>query len=300
MLGWLSRAPSEPHFPGPGHSLLANPNIAVITQLLPSGSVGIVPDFLTPRAPSLAARKAVLAQLDQLAGSSPEIVFHQVHERFRRETIPSAIARRLDNGQLASTIASTLREVWKTDFSWRFDEVERHLQDDLSYRCEILARHGLGSAFDSLHPRFRWRSGMGFHYVTPTWTEKFSLKDTELVISPSVLFYGSTVTFQLGDPSQAVITYPTDLRVRDYKLADKSEVDALIGSSRSRILAAIKDACTTTTLSAALNLSPAAVSYHLGVLHRSGLARRIPRGRRVLYVLTPAGRALLPSVNGSD
>ncbi|WP_399030652.1 ArsR/SmtB family transcription factor [Streptomyces sp. 15-116A] len=40
-------------------------------------------------------------------------------------------------------------------------------------------------------------------------------------------------------------------------------------------------------------LSPATVSYHLGVLHRAGLVTRARAGRSVVYRHTPAGARLV-------
>ncbi|MFG2111873.1 winged helix-turn-helix domain-containing protein [Streptomyces sp. NPDC048718] len=66
----------------------------------------------------------------------------------------------------------------------------------------------------------------------------------------------------------------------------------MLGPTRAGLLAALVRPASTAQLSERHFLSPATVSYHLGVLYRAGLVTRARAGRAVLYRRTPAGSRL--------
>ena len=67
----------------------------------------------------------------------------------------------------------------------------------------------------------------------------------------------------------------------------------LLGTVRARLLSALRSPATTTALARGFGVTPGAVSQHLSVLHRAGLADRTRTGRTVLYQATDLGLALL-------
>jgi DNA-binding transcriptional ArsR family regulator len=67
----------------------------------------------------------------------------------------------------------------------------------------------------------------------------------------------------------------------------------LLGTVRARLLSALRSPATTTALARGFGVTPGAVSQHLAVLHRAGLADRTRAGRTVLYEATDLGLALL-------
>ncbi|MEV0002240.1 helix-turn-helix domain-containing protein [Micromonospora sp. NPDC050980] len=67
----------------------------------------------------------------------------------------------------------------------------------------------------------------------------------------------------------------------------------LVGTSRADILADLDVPRSTGELSRRHHLAPATVSYHLGVLLRSGLVRRRRDRHRVLYQRSASGDGLL-------
>jgi DNA-binding transcriptional ArsR family regulator len=60
-------------------------------------------------------------------------------------------------------------------------------------------------------------------------------------------------------------------------------IDDLVGATRAQILAELAAPISTREVARRLRLAPSTVSYHLQILHRSGLAHRIRRRRSVLY-----------------
>jgi DNA-binding transcriptional ArsR family regulator len=65
-----------------------------------------------------------------------------------------------------------------------------------------------------------------------------------------------------------------------------------MGATRARILTALDAPQSTTELAAQLGLTPGAVSQHLSVLTKAGLAARRRDRRVVLYARTELGDAL--------
>jgi DNA-binding transcriptional ArsR family regulator len=70
-------------------------------------------------------------------------------------------------------------------------------------------------------------------------------------------------------------------------------LEDLLGAARARLLTALRSPATTTALAVRFGVTPSAVSQHLAVLHRTGLADRERSGRRVLYQASELGLALL-------
>ncbi|MCX4582918.1 winged helix-turn-helix domain-containing protein [Streptomyces sp. NBC_01481] len=68
-----------------------------------------------------------------------------------------------------------------------------------------------------------------------------------------------------------------------------AELARLVGPTRADLLTALARPASTSELAARHFLSPATVSYHLGVLRRSGLVSPIRDGRYVLYRRTEQG-----------
>ncbi|GAA3475570.1 winged helix-turn-helix domain-containing protein [Streptomyces yanii] len=69
--------------------------------------------------------------------------------------------------------------------------------------------------------------------------------------------------------------------------APSAEMAQLLGSTRAGLLTALAQPASNAELAARHFLSPATVSYHLGVLHRAGLVTRSRSGGSVLYRRTP-------------
>lgn len=68
----------------------------------------------------------------------------------------------------------------------------------------------------------------------------------------------------------------------------------LVGTARARVLRRLAHPdATTTGLAAVLGYAPSSVSAQLSVLVECGVATRRRAGRKVVYGLTPAGRAVL-------
>ncbi|MFD0327427.1 ArsR/SmtB family transcription factor [Streptacidiphilus monticola] len=94
------------------------------------------------------------------------------------------------------------------------------------------------------------------------------------------------------EPRPPVIVYPVARHARAAS-ALGADLGPLLGPSRAALLSSLRAPATTSELAAAHFLSPATVSYHLGILLRSGLVSRERRGREVRYRRTGQGSRLV-------
>jgi DNA-binding transcriptional ArsR family regulator len=131
------------------------------------------------------------------------------------------------------------------------------LDADIGYRSQLLAGGGARSLFSDLHPDLRWSDGT------------LTMEDTD------------------EGPSDFKVMLGPDGVVASGSLED------LLGAARARLLTALRSPATTTALAVRFGVTPSAVSQHLAVLHRTGLADRERSGRRVLYQASELGLALL-------
>jgi DNA-binding transcriptional ArsR family regulator len=76
-------------------------------------------------------------------------------------------------------------------------------------------------------------------------------------------------------------------------MAPPQQLAQLVGASRARVLAALKQPRTTAELAADLELAASTVSAHLSALAEAGLLERQRSGRAVYYCLSNRGRKLV-------
>ncbi|MGX4687771.1 ArsR/SmtB family transcription factor [Streptomyces sp. JNUCC 63] len=150
----------------------------------------------------------------------------------------------------------------------------------------MLARHGAAGLFNSLHPGIAWSGG------TLRVDSRFTVEPAVplVIVVPSLVAARPAVAVDpvCGGRGPPMVAYP----VRDRATAPaplSAEPARLLGPTRAGLLTALTRPASTTQLAERHYLSPATVSYHLGVLHQAGLVTRARSGRTVLHRRTPAG-----------
>jgi DNA-binding transcriptional ArsR family regulator len=125
----------------------------------------------------------------------------------------------------------------------------------------------------------------------PVRQEMF-LNGRGLLFVPSYFCVKYPVTLLDGD-LPPVIVYPADRP--DMPLPDGSRraLAALLGSTRSAVLVAIGDGCSTTDLARRVGISPAAASQHATVLRNAGLITSHRDANMMLHTLTQLGISVL-------
>jgi DNA-binding transcriptional ArsR family regulator len=200
-------------------------------------------------------------------------------------------------------IAGELREAHDRLIAPHWSRIRAVLDADIAYRARQLAAGGAERLFADLHPNLHWRDG---RLTLERWRTDRVLNPAPggLVLvpvvlgTPYVLIKGNTTT-------QTTVRYPARgvgaLWTAGTRPANGSTV-RLLGRPRAELLEALRSPATTTDLARALNVSPSAVSQHLGVLRDCGLVAGERSGRSVLYLTTERGLALLDPApdNGAE
>ncbi|MFF9507694.1 helix-turn-helix domain-containing protein [Streptomyces sp. NPDC014724] len=283
---WVARA----------RRVLRRARLPLLSELSLDGG-GYVPDFLSPH-PSGPA-PTVEEELERVRSTPPERVLGELKAlRDGRpgsglpgsELLPEvrrAMAR--GGGHVARQAAEELRRYWDLAFAPHWEAARSALESEVDRCAGVLARRGAAELFDSLHPGIRWADGT--LRVESGFT--VALAVPLVVVVPSLVAPGPGVAVDpvRGGRRPPSLTYPARDRT-PAPTAPSAELARLLGTTRAGLLAALARPASTAQLAAGHFLSPATVSYHLGVLHQAGLVARARSGRAVLYRRTPAGSRL--------
>jgi DNA-binding transcriptional ArsR family regulator len=192
-------------------------------------------------------------------------------------------------------IAAELREAHRRLIAPHWSRIRAVLDADIAYRARQLAAGGAARLFADLHPDLHWRDG---RLTLERWQRDHpatGMAPGGLVLLPVVLG-PPYVMIKRHTTTQTTLRYPARgvgvLWTAGTRPASGSTV-RLLGRPRARLLEALRSPATTTDLARALNVSPSAVSQHLGILRDSGLIAGERSGRSVLYLITERGLALL-------
>jgi DNA-binding transcriptional ArsR family regulator len=191
-------------------------------------------------------------------------------------------------------IAAELREAHDRLIAPHWSRIRAVLDADIAYRAKQLAAGGAERLFPDLHPDLHWHDG---RLTLEPWCTDRGLNPAPggLVLLPVVL--GPPYVLIKGNSTtHTTVRYPARgvgaLWMAGTRPASNSAI-RLLGRPRAELLEALRSPATTTDLARALNVSPSAVSQHLGILRDSGLVAGERSGRNVLYLTTDRGLALL-------
>ncbi|MFD9127047.1 ArsR/SmtB family transcription factor [Kitasatospora sp. NPDC059571] len=283
---------------GRARRVLRRENLELLSAFALDQAGGYLPDFLTPHpngpAPSLAEQleavhttrpDRVLAELRAVQVGRPEA-------RLQGRALPEAVRRVLDEqgpAQLARQAAEELGRYWELAVSPYWAGVRAALDAEIDRRGRVLARHGAAAMLNSLTPDLRWADGR----IELASRFEVDLPAPELLLMPSLVARRVVVVLDPVDglERRPTLLYPIERPAAATELADPS-LARLLGPTRAALLAALARPATTTALAAQHFLSESTTSYHLGVLHRSGLVSRRRNGREVLYQRTTRGTDL--------
>jgi hypothetical protein len=239
-----------------------------------------VPDFLTPRPTNFApafeeelaiARQAALDLVRRDLGTADD---------------DAAVVQRRD------AICDLLWQYWDLAIKPAWPRMRLVLEADMTYRARQLAMGGARRLFSDMHPNLRWQDGV-LHIDKVIGSYRVTAAGRGLLLLPSVFAHKPAPPVRpdeppmLAYPSRAVATLwaPTPP-------VDASELAALLGAPRARLLLLVEEPLATTEIARRLRVTPSAVSQHLRVLYATGLVTRARHGRQVLYRRSPLGDQL--------
>lgn len=270
--------------------VLSARRLGLLAAVAGGGPSGYAPDFLAPE-PS-GYEPSLDEQLHLVACTSMERVRAEMTCAINGHpwasgpgSAPSVmLACAADWGEqrLAARLADELDQFCRMAISPQWSRLRAQMEADIRARTDLIARRGYGAMISGLAPTTRWRDG-GFDLALPYQGQ---LTATAVVLIPGLFSARPLHSLSAGDlpgGQTPLIVYPG----HSDSPAPAAALDELIGTTRARLLAELSTPRSTPELAGRLYLSPSTVSYHLQILHRSGLVRRIRRSRQVLYQSIP-------------
>jgi DNA-binding transcriptional ArsR family regulator len=260
---------------------------------------GYVPDFLTP--PPRTSSPSLRGQLAEIRATEPPQVAREL-ERCR-ETVDHEQQRRLlahlltDPERARDQLAARLLDAWTSLVAPFWVRIRTLLDRDIDERSRTLARHGLRSVLDELHPKIRWTK-RGLSLADRTG-RTIAVGERGFLLMPSAYLWPH-VAAVIEEPWQPTIIYPAAgiAELWQAPAAPPGALGRLLGRTRALILTALDQPLSTTALAAATELSPAGVSRHLLALRDAGLLTTARHGHEVRYRRTELGSALLHARRG--
>jgi DNA-binding transcriptional ArsR family regulator len=264
-------------------------DVTAYATILASGPY--TPDFLGP--PPRVQIPDVEAELARVRATPPRTVARELGWCFPRG-VPAAVRPLIDDPRRAlDALVDVMTELWRRLLAPDWPAIRALLEADISFRARALTAAGPLEVFGDLHRDVRWHDSALL--VERPYEQTIELDGRGLLLIP-VAFLWPGVAALFDPPWQPAVMYPPRGAATLWApaaAADGSALADLLGARRARLLAALDAPAATIDLAARIEASPAGVSEHLGVLRRAGLVAPRRAGRRVLYIRTPAGDALL-------
>ncbi|MFF5257350.1 DUF5937 family protein [Actinomadura viridis] len=278
-LPWVRRV--RPRLRGLDHDLLS--------ELVPSA--GYIPDFLTP--PPATPVPDFAAELETVRATPPETVAREILWTLPGNAPgPARRALAADPARTLDRVAGQLERFWAQAVEPYWEPIRDLLEGDVLRRTRALGAHGAEGLFADLHRSVVWRTGT--LTVDRPWSFRGVLRGRGLLLVPSVFVWPRVSV--MVPPYQPMLSYPPYGVATLWESSPAAPPDALaalIGRRRARLLTVLETPASTTELARRLEVTPGAVSQHLGVLRACGLVTGHRLGRRVLYARTRAGDALV-------
>lgn len=275
--------------------LAGSPDLALMRAMVPGN--GYIPDFLTPPPttplPDLQDElETLLATPASLIRSDLEPVGLEAYKRQSRAKMNDLVGGFYDQPRRTlRRLVGTLRTYWDLVLAPHWPRIRTLLDADLSYRTGRLARGGQTLLFADLHPQIEWADTV--LRIHKKYRYRIELAGRGLVLVPSAMAWPSVMT--MPPPWQPTLIYPPR-GVATLWEAGKVAPDGLgrlLGETRANLMVALSGPVSTGDLARQLEVTPAAVSQHLGVLRSAGLVSTERRGRHALHMRTATADALV-------
>ncbi|MEU3228098.1 helix-turn-helix domain-containing protein [Streptomyces sp. NPDC006976] len=258
---------------------------------------GYFPDFLTPSQES-AEPLALDAGMEAVRATPPERLraeIAMVDDRTApgaRRTARRARLEPLREGCDAhlGRLVGALRDYHRAAVEPYWPHIQSAVEADRVIRGRALLDGGTNELLASLPPVIRWRAPV-LEADYPV-DRDLHLDGRGLLLQPSYFCRGTPVV--LRDPLlPPVLVYPVAHPAAPAFAEPGPWLGRLLGQTRSTVLRAIGDGCTTSELARRAGVSLASASQHACVLREAGLVHTLRHGSSVLHTLTPLGGSLL-------
>ncbi|MFJ2275113.1 ArsR/SmtB family transcription factor [Streptomyces sp. NPDC087866] len=258
---------------------------------------GYFPDFLTPSQES-AEPLGLDAGMEAVRATPPErlraeiAVLEESGPPGARRTARRARLEPLRAGgaQPLGRLVGALRDYHRAAVEPYWPHIQSAIEADRAIRGRALLDGGTDELLASLPPVIRWRAPV-LEADYPV-DRDLHLDGRGLLLQPSYFCRGTPVV--LRDPLlPPVLVYPVAHPAAPAFAEPGPWLGRLLGQTRSTVLRAIGDGCTTSELARRAGVSLASASQHACVLREAGLVHTLRHGGSVLHTLTPLGGSLL-------
>nr|WP_203600595.1 helix-turn-helix domain-containing protein [Streptomyces sp. SID9727] len=252
---------------------------------------GYFPDFLTPSQEN-SDPLGLDAGMEAVRATPPD--------RLRAEIAllgdPGARrAARLDplregGAEPVARLVGALRDYHRAAVEPYWPHIRSAVEADRAIRGRALLDGGAEELLATLPPVIRWRAPV-LEADYPV-DRDLHLDGRGLLLQPSYFCRGTPVV--LRDPLlPPVLVYPVAHPAAPAFADPGPSLGRLLGQTRSTVLRAIGDGCTTSELARRAGVSLASASQHACVLREAGLVHTLRHGSSVQHTLTPLGGSLL-------
>ncbi|MFE4794168.1 ArsR/SmtB family transcription factor [Streptomyces sp. NPDC056708] len=262
-----------------------NGEVRLLAAVIPPR--GYFPDFLTP--PQEGSEPyGIDAGIEALRDTPPR--------RIRTELALLAAERREagrtpdGHAELLGRLIGALRGYHRAAIEPYWPHIQASVEADRAVRGRALLDGGAQELLASLPPMIRWRAPV-LEADYPV-DRQLHLDGRGLLLQPSYFCRVTPVVYR--DPQlPPVLVYPVTHSRAPVFAEPGPWLGRLLGNTRSTILRAIDNGCTTSELARRAGVSLASASQHACVLREAGLIHTLRHGSSVLHTLTPLGGSLL-------
>ncbi|MER5845785.1 helix-turn-helix domain-containing protein [Streptomyces sp. NPDC002012] len=262
-----------------------NGEVRLLAAVIPPR--GYFPDFLTPSQEG-SEPYGIDAGIEALRDTPPR--------RIRTELALLAAERREvgrtpdGHAELLGRLIGALRGYHRAAIEPYWPHIQASVEADRAVRGRALLDGGAQELLASLPPMIRWRTPV-LEADYPVDRE-LHLDGRGLLLQPSYFCRVTPVVYR--DPQlPPVLVYPVTHSRAPVFAEPGPWLGRLLGNTRSTILRAIGNGCTTSELARRAGVSLASASQHACVLREAGLIHTLRHGSSVLHTLTPLGGSLL-------
>lgn len=257
--------------------------------------VSYLPDFLNPLPaepfPDLAGELAAIRATPDAQVRSELHMYTVEHDGQKTERV---LRLREDPGPCLAQIADEIVAYWDLALAPYWARIKAVLEADVFHRARQVAEHGAGHLFNDLHSTVSWDEDT-LRLVRRQCAISRGESGAGLILVPSVFCLGGVMT-RLVPPDPPQLAYPARSAGTVWsrrRIAHADAIAAVIGKSRTLLLAELDAPASTSELAARTGMSAGGVSQHLGALRGAGMVSAHRAGHSVLYARTAVADSLL-------
>ncbi|WP_335936985.1 ArsR/SmtB family transcription factor [Streptomyces sp. PTD5-9] len=262
-----------------------NGEVRLLAALIPPR--GYFPDFLTP-SQETSDPYTIDAGIEALRDTPPE----RIRAELALLVAGRRVSGRIPDGRVEplGRLADALRAYHRAAIEPYWPHIRSTIEADRAVRGRALLDGGTEELLASLPPMIRWRPPV--LEADYPFDRELRLDGRGLLLQPSYFCRVTPVVYR-DARLPPVLVYPVTHSRAPVFAEPGPWLGRLLGNTRSTVLRAIGNGCTTSELALRAGISLASASQHACVLREAGLIHTLRHGNAVLHTLTPLGGSLL-------